>query len=151
MEISKESLYWVFQIIFIMVIGTVMIFILGSLADYHIDTNSVESYIIRNKIILDENCLAYKEGRIHMGSIDKEKFNEVNMMNCLNTDKGIILNLTYSGISEKISINEDLTDKVELCFDEELFSCIREEYNLILVDKEEKVPSKLIIDTITLR
>jgi len=128
-----------------------MIFILGSLADYHIDINSVESYIIRNKIILDENCLAYSDSRVHMGSIDRDKFNEINMMDCLNTDKGIILNLTYSGISEKISINEDLTDKVELCFDEELFSCIRKEYNLILVDKEEKVPSKLIIDTITLR
>ena len=37
------------------------------------EINELESYLIRNKIILDEECLAYNDYRINLGIIDKNK------------------------------------------------------------------------------
>ena len=151
MDLAKESVYWTFRIIVISITLVFIILILGSLTDYDINVDEVEAYTLRNKIILDEECLAYNNYRTNLGIIDKTKFNE-NLNNCLNTDKGIILNLIYNQQSELISIgNKNLIDKKDFCFDEETFSCISKEYNLILKDKDNEIPAKLIIDTIKLK
>lgn len=151
MDIAKKSVYWIPIIIIVITIIVFILIIIDSLKNYKIDANEVESYVIRNKIILDENCLAYNNYRTNLGVIDKNKFNQINLKNCLNTNQGIVLNLTYEGNSELILINEDLADKIDFCFDEKTFSCIRKEYNLILMDNSKEIPSKLIIDTISLK
>ena len=148
MDIAKETIYTIPRVIIIGITLIFVILILGSLTNYKIDINEIESYIIRNKIILDENCLAYKDYRTNLGTIDKNKFNKNNIANCLNTNKGVRLNLTYKENEELILINDDLAEKVFLCHDEETFSCIRKEYNLILKDNFKEIPAKLIIDTI---
>ena len=151
MDLAKESVYWIFRIILIGVVLVFVILIVGSLTGYKIDINEVESYVIRNKIILDEDCLAYNNYRTKLGIIDKSKFNEDNLKGCINTDKGIIINLTYNQESEVISFgDENLIDKLEFCFDEETFVCIKKEYNLILIDNLKETPAKLIINTIKL-
>ena len=151
MDLAKESVYWSFRIVVITLAIVFIILIISSLTDYKLDINEAESYIIRNKIILDENCLAYNGYRTNLGVIDKDKFNKIHLQNCLNTDKGVILNLTYDDNSEEILINDDLADKIDFCYDEKTFSCIRKEYNLILKDNSNEFPAKLIIDTIGLK
>ncbi|MBS3143306.1 hypothetical protein J4446_00290 [Candidatus Woesearchaeota archaeon] len=151
MDIAKESVYWIFRIIIIGLALLFVILILGSMMDYEVDSNDLESYVIRNKIILDKDCLAYEGYRTELGIIDANKFNKNNIASCLNTKKGIALNLTYDGYSETILINEDLADKIDFCFDEETFSCIRKGYNLILNDNLQEIPARLIIDTIALK
>src|SRR3989344_3891179 len=151
MDLAKESVYWIFRIMIIGIVIVTLILILGSISDYKVDISEIESYVIRNKIILDENCLAYNDYRTNLGIIDKSKFNKIHLQNCLNTNKGVILNLTYDSNSEEILINDDLADKLDFCFDEKTFLCIRKEYALILKDNEKEIPSKLIIDTIGLK
>ena len=150
MDLAKESVYWGFRIMIIGITLVFIILILGSLTNFKIDIDEVESYVTRNKIILDENCLAYEDYRVKLGIIDKNKFNENNIKNCLNTNKGIILNLTYNQFSEEILINE-LADKKGFCFDEETFSCIEKEYNLIVKENSKEIPAKLTINTISLK
>ena len=151
MDLAKESVYWIFRILVISMTLIFVIIILSSLTNYKVDINQVESYVIRNKIILDENCLAYQSYRTKLGMIDKNKFNEGNIKNCLNTDKGITINLTSNQFSEQILINKNLADKKDFCFDEETFSCIKKEYNLILKEGLIETPAKLIINTIALK
>lgn len=151
MDLAKESVYWIFRIIIISITLVFIIMILGSLTNYKIDINEFQSYTLRNKIILDENCLAYKDYRTHLGIIDKNKFTKNNLQNCLNTKTGILLNLTYEGYSESISINEDLADKKDFCFDKKTFSCIEKEYNLRINDNSNEIPAKLRITTIELK
>ena len=105
MDLAKESVYWGIRIMIISIAIIFIILILGSLTNYNIYVDKVESYVIRNKIISDENCLAYHDYRTNLGTIDKNKFNKNNIANCLNTDKGIILDLTYNKNSEQILIN----------------------------------------------
>ena len=112
MDLAKESVYWIFRIMIIGIVIVTLILILGSISDYKVDISEIESYVIRNKIILDENCLAYNDYRTNLGIIDKSKFNKIHLQNCLNTNKGVILNLTYDSNSEEILINEDLADKL---------------------------------------
>jgi len=151
MDLAKESVYWGFRIMIISITLVFIIVILGSLTNFKIDIDEIESYVIRNKIILDEDCLAHQTYRTNLGIIDKNKFNENNIKNCLNTNKGIILNLTYNDFSEEILINKDLADKKDFCFDEKTFSCIEKEYNLILNDGLTETQAKLIINTIALK
>lgn len=151
MDIAKESVYWIFRILIVGILLVILISMLGSISEYKVEDNEVKSYILGNKIILDEDCLAYSNDRIELGVIDKNKFNKINLNNCLNTDKGIRLNLTYNKVSELILINEDLADKIDLCYDEETFSCIRREYNLILKDNSNEILAKLITDIVTLK
>lgn len=150
MELGKIA-YWIPRIVIVSIAIVSIIMIVGSITSYKLDIDEIKSYITRNKIILDEDCLAYKDYRTHLGVIDKDKFNKNNIQNCLNIKTGVILNLTYEEFSKSILINEDLADKRGLCFDEETFSCIRKEYNLILKDDLNEIPAKLIIDTINLK
>jgi hypothetical protein len=151
MDLAKEPVYWTIRVIIISVTIVIILLILGSSTNYNLDIDELNSYIIRNKIILDENCLAYNNYRTNLGIIDKSKFNEINIKNCLNTKDGIILNLTYEGKSESITINNDLADKRDFCYDEKTFLCIRKRYDLILNDKTNEIPVQLTIDTIHLK
>lgn len=99
---------------------------------------------------MDEDCLAYSDYRIHLGIINKDKFTEINLNSCLNTEKGIILNLKYGSKSEMVLINKEMADKIDFCYDEKSFYCERKEYSLILKDGSEEVPAKLTMDIITL-
>ena len=151
MSVAKEAVYKPMEII-IMGIGIFFIFMIINVAsNFELDSNTVKSYIIRNKIILDENCLAYNGERVEMGTIDMNKFNINNLNNCLKTKEGIRLNLTYNENSELILINEGLAEKVYFCFDDESFSCHGKEYEVILVKDNKKIPAKLAIDTISLK
>jgi len=151
MELAKESVLWIFRIFVLTIVLVFIIIIPGSFTNSKIEINELESYLIRNKIILDEECLAYNNYRTNLGIIDKNKFNNLRIKNCLNTDKGVRINLTYDKSSELILINDDLATKIHFCYDEETFSCIRKEYNLILKDNTKEIPAKLVIDTIILK
>ena len=60
MSVAKESLYKPIEII-IMGIGIFfLILILNMATNYEIDAHEINSYLIRNKVMIDENCLAYK-------------------------------------------------------------------------------------------
>lgn len=130
---------------------TIVILILGSISDYNIDADETQSYILKNKIIMDDDCLAYSDYRTHVGMIDKNKFNKLHLQNCISKSTGVRLNLTYDKFSEEILINNDLADKIDFCYDEETFYCEREKYFLILNDNSKEIPSILAIDTIKLR
>lgn len=151
MDIAKESVYWIFRILIVGVLLVILISMLGSISEYKVEDNEVKSYVIGNKVILDEDCLAYSNNRVELGVIDKSKFNKIHLNNCLNTNKGIRLNLTYNKVSELVLINENLADKIDFCYDEETFSCIRKEFNLILKDNLNEIPAKLIMDIVTLK
>tara|TARA_Y100000034_G_scaffold136460_1_gene213054 strand:- start:353 stop:808 length:456 start_codon:yes stop_codon:yes gene_type:complete len=151
MDLAKETVYWMFRIVIIGIAVVFIIWIVGSTVNYGLETHEVKSYVLRNKIILDENCLAYAEYRAELTVIDINKFNKNNLVACLNTDNGVLLNLTYEGFSEEIRVNNDLADKIHFCYDEETFSCIEKEYNLIINKDLQEIPGKLKIITIDLR
>ena len=151
MDIAKESIYWIFRIMAVSLIIVILIIMIGSISDHEVEDNKIKSEILRNKIILDENCLAYSDHRVHLGMIDKKKFNELHLENCINEGIGVVLNLTYDNFSEEILINDDLADKIDFCYDEKTFYCEREIYYLILKDDSAEIPSTLIIDAIRLK
>jgi len=149
--LSKELIYWFIRIPVIVIVMILIIIIVGSMAKQNVDVENVKSYVLRNKIILDEDCLAYKDYRVHQGIIDKDKFNKINIQNCLNTKTGIILTLGYKEESESILINEDLADKIDFCVYEKTFLCERKKYDLILKEGSKNIPCNLTIDTINLK
>ena len=151
MDLAKESVYWVFRIMIVGISLGIVIIILGSISSYNIEADEIQSYVLRNKIILDKDCLAYSNYRVHLGIIDKDKFNNVHLQNCINKNIGVRLNLTYEGISEEILINDNLADKIDFCYDEETFYCEKERYFLTLKTNSKEIPSVLTIDTIKLK
>ncbi len=151
MDLAKESVYWIFRIMIVTIAITIVILILGSISSYKIDADETQSYILKNKIILDENCLAYYDYRVHLGTIDKRKFSKSHLQDCISESTGVRLNLTYEIYSEEILINDNLADKIDFCYDEETFYCDREIYFLILNDGSKEIPSTLTIDTIKLK
>ena len=52
MDLAKESVYWGIRIMIISIAIIFIILILGSLTNYNIYVDKVESYVIRNKIII---------------------------------------------------------------------------------------------------
>src|SRR3989344_4178634 len=151
MDISKESVYWVFRIMIISIAIVIIIMIVGSIADYDIDTKGIKSKILRNKLMLDKNCLAYSDYRVHLGTIDKSKFSKLHLQNCISREFGVKLSLTYEKFSEEILVNDDLADKIDFCYDEKTFFCERKKYNIILNDNSKEIPAKLTMDVISLK
>jgi len=151
MDLAKESVYWVFRVMIVGISLGIVIIILGSISSYSIKYDEIQSYVLKNKIIMDDDCLAYSDYRTHLGIIDKDKFSKVHLQNCINKNIGIRLNLIYEGVSEEILINDNLADKIDFCYDEKTFYCERERYFLTLKTNSKEIPSVLTIDTIKLR
>ena len=151
MDLSKESVFWISAIIITAIAIVIIIMVVGSIINYDIDTKDIKSKVLENKLMMDKNCLAYSDYRVHIGTIDKSKFSKMQVQNCISKEFGVRLKLVYGEHSEEILVNDNLADKIDFCYDEKAFFCERKEYNIILKDNSGEIPAKLVMDVVSLR
>src|SRR3989344_1661609 len=143
-ETSEQTIYWIARIMIIFITISFLIVMIGKVSTGKIETFDTQNYILSNKIVL--NCLKYDD---RFGSVDESKINNVN--ECVTSKSGLIVNLTYNGISKQKIINPNLADKENFCFDEESFYCNKENFFVIVFDSEKEYGGNLTITEIKLR
>jgi hypothetical protein len=143
-ETSEQTIFWIARIMIIFITISFLIVMIGKVSTSKIEPSDTQNYILNNKIVL--NCLKYGN---NFGSIDESKMN--NIKDCITSESGLIINLTYNGISKQKVINPDLADKESFCFDEESFYCNKENFFVIVFDSDKEYNGNLTITEIRLR
>ncbi|MFH1209172.1 MAG: hypothetical protein V1663_00060 [archaeon] len=154
-KITKEMILWLavrFVIIFVVVFFIINLF--GGYFSSRLDVDNIQQFVLRQRLILNKDCLAYEGVKVYGGIIDINKFNETMLRDCLKYELpkkgiGMKLNLTYDGISKEVYINPGLGNKVDFCIDKKNFFCTSTDYYVLVYDNGLK-KGNLRIETVKL-
>jgi len=138
-KLSKEMLLWVARIAIVFIVVFIILSLFGSYFFREIDVGEIQHYVLRERLLLSEDCLAYEDEKVYGGIIDINKFDETRLNNCLRYrlpkgGVGIKLNLSYEGGEKELEINEGLSNKMDFCVDEKNFDCSDNNYYVLVYD-----------------
>ena len=133
-ELAENWIIWIPTIIAFFIVIALVVAIISIAVNKDVDIETLQQPILRQRFVYNENCLAYKKGRVYPGIVDLAKFDEQRLQNCFNpNDKiGVQLVLRTDYYNKKANINPILTDKFNFCFDEERFTCSNFTYYVLI-------------------
>ena len=139
-KLTKEVMLWLtvrFVIVFVVVFVIISIF--SSYISRKIEVDEIQQYVLRERLLLSKDCLAYEDEKVYGGIVDINKFNEDRLNNCLRYrlpkgGVGIKLNLSYNRNEKIIDINEDVSKKMNFCIDKKNFACSNNDYYVLVYD-----------------
>jgi len=136
-ETSHELIIWIPRIIALVIVAGIVFFLITLPVKQNFEIDKLQETILRQRFLYSENCLAYNDGKVNPGIIDKGKFNRENLNKCFgaNDNFGVNLNLITDKI-ETINLNQKIAEKFDFCFDEKHFTCTNYTYYVLIQDKE---------------
>ncbi len=110
-----------------------------------VDIKNLDSYVINNRLLFSDDCLAYNdEIKVYPGIIDLKKFNEQNLDNCMQYKEGLGYLVNLSDVNGNViktveMNNEDLAKKIPFCsIKVKNFKCDFNRYYVLYYDNEIK-------------
>tara|TARA_Y100000310_G_C20667055_1_gene808145 strand:- start:106 stop:597 length:492 start_codon:yes stop_codon:yes gene_type:complete len=116
---AKEIPKILFYILFLVIISFVLIFNVGLFSSTKIMSGALHNHIPVAMLWTSSDCLAYsEEGRVFLGIIDLEKFNEERLEKCFDSNRQGV-ELTFISFDEnldiKVELNKEMVSRGILC------------------------------------
>jgi len=138
-EIIKEYIFFIYRLLFLIVIVAVLLAVFNLFVTRDIDVLSEETFIISQRLIRSENCLAFEEdGKVYQGVVDLDKFDLDRIKTCLVLQDSYGFNVSLEKIDGQnygsFTTNDKSRAFSSLCGTEDAvgFNCwVRKDYVLI--------------------
>jgi len=147
-SIGTDFVLWLIRLAFVIAVTFLIVFAVSSYNNRDVDIRAIEGDVIINRLFYSDDCLAYSDVRIHVGTVDLKKFDNFRLKNCLKGDYYIKAELKDIG---KTAYNdEDLFEQnAGFCKFKNKFYCYDKEIYAIVYDngvlKNDMLKMRLVL------